>query len=136
MTDDEIQRAVNTLLADMVERGLKSPHISADFRGEDTPQVYLRWKEDGFTNDRYEFGSGDDMIEALHNAKEILEAIPPKAEREKAEFTRLLANVIDKGRSIGIEVDYLNPLTETMKRLSENALTYQPAARPEHDLPF
>lgn len=127
MTDQEIQIAVNALLADMVARGLRNPRISADFKGEATPQVYLSWDEDGCTHGRYEFGTGDDMPEALQNAKEILEAIPPKEDRDKAEFTRLLANVIDKGRSIGIEVDFLNPLTETMKRLSENAITYQPA---------
>jgi hypothetical protein len=61
-------------------------------------------------------------------SEDPLQARPllPAEERDRAEFTRLLANAIDKGRSIGIEVDFLNPLTETMKRLSENAITYQP----------
>ena len=35
---------------------------------------------------------------------------------------------IDMGRANGIDVAFVNPLTETMKKLSENALTYQKAA--------
>ncbi len=126
MTDDEIQWAVNTILADMVARGLRSPQCTAMIAAEATPSIYLHWDEDGCTYGRTELGQGDNIADALQNAKEVLEAIPPKADRDKAEFARLLANAIDKGRDIGVEVEFLNPLTETMKRLSENALTYQP----------
>ena len=130
MTDDEIQWAVDTLLADMVARGLCSPQCVAMITAQAAPHIYLHWKEDGCTYGRTEFGRGETVAEALENAKEILEAIPPKADRDKAEFARLLANAIDKGRAIGVEVEFLNPLTEAMKRLSENALTYQPAPEP------
>ena len=126
MLDTEIQTAVNTLLADMVARGLRSPQCYAWFKAEADPQIYLHWDEDGCPHGRTEIGRGDTIAEALENASEILEAIQPKEDRDRAEFTRLLANVIDKGRTIGIDVDFLNPLTETMKRLSENALTFQP----------
>jgi hypothetical protein len=37
-----------------------------------------------------------------------------------------LGKLIDAGKSGGIEVDYLNPLLDTMKRLSENVITYRP----------
>lgn len=126
MDAKQIQNAVNVMLADMVARGLRSPQCTAMIAAEATPSIYLHWDEDGCTYGRTEIGQGDNIAEALQNAKEILEAIPPKADRDKAEFARLLANAIDKGRAIGVEVEFLNPLTETMKRLSENALTYQP----------
>lgn len=133
MTEAGIKTAVGNILADMMARGLCRPQCTAMIEAASQPKIYLHWDEDGYDCGRTELGYGDNIEEALENARKIIKAIPPKAEREKAEFTRLLANVIDKGRSIGIEVDYLNPLTETMKRLSENAITYQPAARPAHD---
>jgi hypothetical protein len=37
-----------------------------------------------------------------------------------------LGTLIDFARDDGIKVDYLNPLVETMKRLSENVITHQP----------
>lgn len=126
MDAKKIQDAVNALLAEMVARGLRSPQCVAMIAAQAAPHIYLHWDEDGCTYGRTEIGRGKTVAEALENAKEILEAIPPKADRDKAEFARLLANAIDKGRAIGVEVEFLNPLTETMKRLSENALTYQP----------
>lgn len=33
-----------------------------------------------------------------------------------------LGRHIDKGREIGIETEFLNPLAETMQRLSKNAI--------------
>ena len=33
-----------------------------------------------------------------------------------------LGRLIDQGRDIGIEVDFLNPLTAMMKKLATNAL--------------
>lgn len=127
MNFSEIQSAVDALSKDMVLRGLVKPACTAMIDAHKDPSIYLHWDEDGCTYGRTELCTGNNIAEALENAKEILQSIPPKAERDRAEFTRLLANAIDKGRTIGIEVDFLNPLTETMKRLSENALTYQPA---------
>ena len=126
MDEREIKAGVEALLTDMLARGLRQPVCTAMIDAGKDPQIYLHWEEAGVEWGRTELGYGENITEAMIEAKEILEAIPPKADRDKAEFTRLLANAIDKGRSIGIEVDFLNPLTETMKRLSENALTYQP----------
>lgn len=126
MDEKKIQDAVNALLADMIALGLVKPDCNASIPAASDPYIYLHWDEDGCTYGRTEIRHGKTVAEALENAKEILEAIPPKADRDKAEFARLLANAIDKGRAIGVEVEFLNPLTETMKRLSENALTYQP----------
>ena len=129
MTADEIQTAVDALMSDMVSRGLRSPTCYAWFKAYADPQIYLHWDEDGCPHGRTEIGRGDTIAEALENASEILEAIPTKEDRDHAEFTRLLANVIDKGRTIGIDVDFLNPLTEMMTKLSTNIITKQ-------ELPF
>ncbi|WP_391564592.1 hypothetical protein [Sinorhizobium meliloti] len=44
------------------------------------------------------------------------------------QFMGALANVIDLGKDNGIEVEFLNPLQATMKKLSDNILTDQRAA--------
>lgn len=127
MNAQEIQTAVDALLADMLARGLRSPQCTAFIKAREFPCIYLHWGEDGISYGRTEIGRGDDIAEALENAGEILQSIPTKEDRDRAEFTRLLANAIDKGRAIGIEVEFVNPLVETMKRLSENALTHAAA---------
>ena len=51
-----------------------------------------------------------------------VDAIPTADERAHQAFTALLGRLIDQGRDIGIEVDFLNPLTAMMEELATNAL--------------
>lgn len=50
-----------------------------------------------------------------------------KSQRTLRAFMEKLGDVIDLGKSEGIEVSFVNPLVETMKRLSENIITHQAA---------
>jgi hypothetical protein len=52
--------------------------------------------------------------------------IKPVADKKREEFVAAVGKLIDQGRDIGIEVDFLNPLTEMMKSLSSNIITNQP----------
>jgi hypothetical protein len=51
-----------------------------------------------------------------------IDAIPTAEERAHRAFTASLGRLIDQGRDIGIEVDFLNPLTAMMEKLATNAL--------------
>ncbi len=51
--------------------------------------------------------------------------IKPVADKKRDEFIAAVGKLIDQGRDIGIEVDFLNPLTEMMKTLSSNIITNQ-----------
>jgi hypothetical protein len=55
----------------------------------------------------------DDHIDALISVKEA----------RKKEFISAMGRLIDKGREIDIDVEYLNPLTEMMGKLSTNIIT-------------
>lgn len=64
--------------------------------------------------------------EALINVVETkIAEIPPIVETKRKEFLNAVGKLIDQGRDIGIEVDFLNPLTEMMKALSSNIITDQ-----------
>ena len=62
------------------------------------------------------------LIEVLKDAHDWVDAIPTAGERAHKAFTESLGRLIDQGRDIGIEVDFLNPLTAMMKKLATNAL--------------
>jgi hypothetical protein len=62
------------------------------------------------------------FITMLQEAHAWIDAIPTADERAHADFTKSLGRLIDQGRDIGIEVDFLNPLTAMMERLATNAL--------------
>lgn len=62
------------------------------------------------------------LINMLQDAHDWVDAIPTAEERAHQAFTASLGRLIDQGREIGIEVDFLNPLTAMMEKLATNAL--------------
>ena len=62
------------------------------------------------------------LITMLEEAHAWVDAIPTAEERAHQAFTASLGRLIDQGRDIGIEVDFLNPLTAMMEKLATNAL--------------
>lgn len=60
--------------------------------------------------------------EVFAEAHAWVDAIPTADERAHKAFTASLGRLIDQGRDIGIEVDFLNPLTAMMTKLATNAL--------------
>lgn len=62
------------------------------------------------------------LITMLKEAHAWIDAIPTAEERAHKAFTKSLGRLIDQGREIGIEVDFLNPLTAMMEKLATNAL--------------
>jgi len=58
----------------------------------------------------------------ITEANAWVNAIPTTEERAHQAFTKSLGRLIDQGREIGIEVDFLNPLTSMMEKLATNAL--------------
>lgn len=71
--------------------------------------------------------------EALQNAEmarvlfDASNALPSAEQAKLNNFMGKIGKLIDAGKSEGIDVDYLNPLIDSMKRLSENVITHQPA---------
>lgn len=59
----------------------------------------------------------------LEARKWIAKQKDPKTIRRE-QFIATLGRVIDEGHAIGFDVEFMNPLVESMKRLSENVLEY------------
>jgi hypothetical protein len=75
------------------------------------------------TKDEVNGSYGDDWLDqAFQDARAWILDIPSPEEREHQQFTAALGRLIDQGRNLGIEVDFLNPLTEMMEKLATNAL--------------
>jgi len=64
----------------------------------------------------------DTLASWITEAHAWVDAIPSAEQRAHDAFTKSLGRLIDQGREIGIEVDFLNPLTNMMQALATNAL--------------
>jgi hypothetical protein len=52
-----------------------------------------------------------------------IDALISVSEAKKNDFIAAMGRLIDKGREIDIDIEYLNPLTEMMGKLSTNIIT-------------
>jgi hypothetical protein len=71
-------------------------------------------------------GYGPTPDAALDDLMAKIARLPSAEERGMHEFQDMLGKLIDKGRDVGVAVDFINPLTALAEDLAENAITYQP----------
>lgn len=129
MDTNTIQKRLNTIATAMMAKGLRNPDARFGLYANAEPNVYLRWDnlKDRY-NDNYKFFRGDDIKVILAGADAYVAALPSPDQARQNEFMAALGAVIDLGRQNNIDVEFVNPLVVTMKKLSENILTDQRAA--------
>lgn len=125
-----VQGRMDDLSRAMLAKGLRNPVAALHIEGHVAPCVFMRWGVYGEPDHQAEVIRDPDHYQAIADAFTLIGNLPSAEEAKRQQFMTSLAKVIDLGRENGIEVDFINPLTDTMKRLSENAITYQPKPEP------
>lgn len=133
MDSKDIQTRVNSLVSNMIGKGLREPSAQAAFDANAEPHVYIVWKDvtkkSSYVSDReYKFFRGPLLDDLFNQAIAFVAAMPSAEEAKIRQFMGALASVIDLGKDNGVDVEFLNPLQKTMKKLSDNILTDQRAA--------
>lgn len=127
MKAEQIHEALDGIVKVLVAKGIERPRAELWLKDGQRSNVSLWGKgvDPGSLNSDIWTRHGGSIAEQLDAAMEHAVALPDPAEREMAMFRRKLADLIDDGRNAGIDLEFLNPLSDTMKRLSENAITHE-----------
>lgn len=123
MTYEEIQKAVNEISKMMTDRGLGHHTCSIDIKANESPCFYIGCYDRIFGGLNSKFIRGESPQDVFEETKAFVMALPNKKDLNKQAFMAELATVIDKGKDLGIDVEFLNPLVEQMRSLSENIIT-------------
>ena len=129
-TIEEIYAAINPMPAMLSAKGKVSPTVNILIEANARICLHMSWRKSGSLHDfntECKTFFGDTFDEVAAQAIAFINALPDAKTARLHDFMGQLGKVIDSGRDLGIDVDYLNPLTDAMKRLAENALTHQPA---------
>lgn len=116
MTGAEIQARLDALPKLMNAAGFKDPNAYWSISANSASYGYVSWYE-GRDYKTKNFPS----IEEL---EKWVGSLPSREERDKRQFLQSLSDIIAKGQEIGIDVEYVNPLVETMRNLSSNIITH------------
>lgn len=133
-TIDDIYAAINPLPALLNKKGKIKPNVSLVVEANARIAVsmnFVKWNATREWDCDYQTFIGDTFDEALLKATAFIGGLPSAEQAKLHDFMGQLGKLIDAGKSGGIDVDYLNPLLDTMKRLSENVITHQPPRMPQ-----
>ncbi len=114
----------------LIEKGYISPSVTfrINWMGHDLCGSLNYRVSDDFGSEKTMYPTGnaaegwEPIIAAMEDHINSLIAIK---EAKKNEFIAAIGRLIDQGREIDIDVEYLNPLTEMMGKLSTNIITNQ-----------
>lgn len=130
-TFEEAQAAIDTMPAMLSVKGKSRPDAYIALNSNAGAHLTLRWVKTSKADDwdsKYQSFTSKPIAELVADAFKFIQGLPDAETARLHDFMGQLGNLIDVGKDLGIQVDYLNPLTETMKRLSENVITHQPSA--------
>ncbi len=88
------------------------------------------WTDDPLGRDRDQYmlsAKGKTADEAIDAFFAAVADLPDAETAALRDFQRDLGRLIDKGRDLGIDAKWLNPITETARELAENVLTHEAA---------
>ena len=123
MTYEEIQKAVNEISKMLTDRGIRHYACGMNVRANEQSILMVSSYEKFFNGQDYLLTRGDTPKEIFDVATKMVKSLPNEKDRNKQAFMAELASVIDKGKDLGIDVEFLNPLIEQMRSLSENIIT-------------
>lgn len=66
-----------------------------------------------------------DIDQLLARFAAFMADLPTVEEAKAADFQKQLVKLVQYGRDVGIETDFLNPLEDMMKKLSTNIITHR-----------
>jgi hypothetical protein len=127
MTEQEIQKAIDAIPAMMNAKGLRQPEVVVRFNANEGITASARWDDGkgGYQPSGSEYFAASNASKTIQEILAWVHDLPSAEETKRNQFLSALGGVIDLGKQLGIDVDYVNPLRDTMKRLSENVITDQ-----------
>ena len=129
ITIADVQKRIDPLPASMSAKGLRQPNAQITITANSEMHGHLSWKDKReHYGSVYEFARGKTAAEILGKMEAFIAKLPAPEETRMKEFMAALSQAIDLGRENGIAVEFINPLTEAMQRLSNNILTDQRSA--------
>jgi len=133
MNVTELQAALTAADIAYIEKTGKCPYLTSQLalsQGSKGWECYIYTRNDnGGMGVRFSADPAETPEAAIDAFIAKIAALPCAEEANLREFQRDLGHLIDKGRDLGIDVAFVNPLAETAKRLAENVLTFR---REEH----
>lgn len=126
----DIDAEVHNIKALLVGKGLIDPEVTLEISTKDWKpcRVTLTYKlrsDSAYTYESFYGESFTDLEDVLGKARTYVTELKSKEELEHEEFMLMLGRVMDRAKDLGMDEDFINPLTSMMKKLASNAIEHK-----------
>ena len=126
----DIITAVSAIKTSMTDREFIDPEVMIQIGTQDWRPCRLelnyKVRPDSSTVYKSFYGEAShNLEEVVAEAKAYITALKSRTELEHEEFMTMLGRVMDRAKDMGMDEDFVNPLTAMMKKLASNAIEHQ-----------
>ena len=129
MTPSDIIETLNTIEKAMTDKGYYGPSAAVKINWcgyELTLNIEYRTEAGEYAKNQFFHENAEDGIGSLlARGFAFVDGLPSIQEAKRNDFIASIGRLIDQGRAIGIEVEFMNPLTEMMGKLSTNIIEHK-----------
>ena len=126
----ELDTVMISIKESLKDRDLIDPEVTWTISTKDWNPVSLdiQYKVRADSVHTYKYFRGKD-VGSLDNmiieARQHIKDLKSRVELDHDEFMQMLGRVMDRAKDLGMDEDFINPLTSMMKKLASNAITLQ-----------
>jgi hypothetical protein len=127
MNASEILHEITRLEKLLTNKGFTAPKIEISV-GFSTRELTANISYKAGSEVQYQFihlEALDGFESVIADTEDYINGLKSVAEIQRDAFVASVGRLIDQGREIGVEVEFLNPLTTMMDKLSSNIITHQ-----------
>ena len=129
MTDlREIQDRLYAIDAALIEKNYTRPECDLTIEASGDAIVWIKCGSHGETDRIFENVDGETLNAVFNAADKYVADLPDMADHKKKEAVKQFGRAVDGLRDAGIDAKFVDPLSDTMKAMSENLLTYEEIA--------
>lgn len=127
----DMEAEVADLKALLSLKGLLDPEVTLEVSTSDWRpvrlQMHYKVREDStYTYKTIYADKGvEDLDRVSDEARTYITELKSKEELEHEEFMAMLGRVMDRAKDLGMDEDFINPLTSMMKKLASNAIEHK-----------
>lgn len=124
----ELSTVMLELQQELTNREMLDPEVTWTISTKDwTPvRLELQYKVRPDSTTTYKYFTGEsvsDLDNMVIEARQYMKALKSREELDHDEFMLMLGRVMDRAKELGMDEDFVNPLTAMMKKLATNAIT-------------
>lgn len=126
----DILTALKDIKASLVTREMIDPEVTVEMSTKDYKpcRLELQYKvrdDSVYTFKVFYCDDAHGVEDVVDQATTYIAALKSRSEMEHEEFLAMLGRVMDRAKELGVDEEFINPLTSMMKKLATNAIEHQ-----------